>query len=137
MGWNPSTPINFRKLVGYYDGQEHFYNQSYPAFSNVSGTNYAVTSGTANYNRNVYWDQYTVVDQIDRYEITLQGLSGTVTADITPRRLQEFNPQAGEVLQWQNLQSGEQGLMTVDPFGLIMIPQMRIVSGNNRLVISR
>lgn len=137
MGWNPSTPINFRKLVGYYDGQEHFYNQSYPALSNISGTNYAVTSGTANYNRNVYWDQYTVVDQVDRYEITLQGLSGAVTADVTPRRLQDFSPQAGEVLQWQNLQSGEQGLITVDPFGLITIPQMRIVSGNNRLVITR
>jgi len=48
----------------------------------------------------VIWDRATIVDQPQRYEITLRLLPDTksdrATADVTPRRLQQFHPEPGK-----------------------------------------
>jgi hypothetical protein len=90
------------------------------------------------------WDPDSVVDAVDRWEVSVRITSGApakeARADITPRRLQRFRPVAGETLRWSNmagkqvLQSGD---VTPDRFGLVTIPAVQVRAGGVRVVVER
>ncbi|MFM7071034.1 MAG: Calx-beta domain-containing protein, partial [Planctomycetota bacterium] len=84
---------------------------SFPAFTAASGSGPALPAptGTDDYNLNLVWStpwnnfDLPIVDQPGRYEITLRSTSGsTQTADVTPRRLQQFQVRDGQVYRWEN-----------------------------------
>jgi hypothetical protein len=94
-------------------------NKSYPAFSycsiNQNPGNGSVTNGAPYGALNGYldWDDNSTVDQPCSYSINcfvkdmtvngvLQTQYDTCTVDITLRRLQSFDPQAGTTLTWTN-----------------------------------
>lgn len=133
-------------------------NQSYPAFSNSSANgnpgNGVATNGDVfgTLNGNLGWDETAILDTAERFEITvktvsLQSTNGTVaapnsaTANITPRRLQNFRPASGQVVNFENRdQNGQviqQGQVTVDALGLITVPQFTITPNGNKLILTR
>lgn len=133
-------------------------NQSYPAFSNNSANgnpgNGVATNGDAfgTLNGNLGWDETAIIDSADRYEITvrtiaLQSANGTIaapnsaTANITPRRLQNFRPAVGQTVNFENRDSSgqiiQQGQATVDALGLITVPQFTITPTGNKLILIR
>lgn len=103
-------------------------NESYPAFSNTSGNrdpgDGSPTVGDAIgwINRGFDWRQ--IVDQPDRYEITLcvdfPGIVYPVTTDVTLWRLQRFRIRAEDRVRWRagaasgdSVVIGEQGGVTI------------------------
>ncbi len=125
-------------------------NLSFPAVQNASGsgpTNPS-NSGEDDHNLNIEWATphtpfaSTIVDQTSRYEISIRSTAGSQTADITPRRTQQFNPNSGASCSWTatnnnngaNLGSGSS---TVDGDSLLTIPGVNIVTGSGtKLAIS-
>ena len=125
-------------------------NQSLPAFAGCSldddpgdgDPNDGDAEGQANLY--LYWETDSVVDQPDRWEMTV-GLVGNApdgdcTVDITPRRVQRFVPNRGEKVRWTNttvasgkpVQSGE---AVVDKLGLVTLNEIAVSKGKNRLSI--
>jgi hypothetical protein len=90
------------------------------------------------------WDPVSVVDLPDRWEVTLGITKGAPSndahADVTPRRLQQFKPSAGETVRWTNragrstLQTGQ---IVVDQHRRVTIPQVQLRSGGTRLTLER
>jgi hypothetical protein len=67
-------------------------NEAFPAFSNASGS---TPLGTAVGQRNQQFDWSNIVDQPDRFEITLRTVDGsTQTVDVTIRNRQRFTGNA-------------------------------------------
>ncbi len=112
-------------------------NESYPAFSNCSadqdpGNGEKTDGDPVGYmNRGLDWED--PVDEPDRYEIVikwyLEPEDLPVTVDVTPRRRQQFKPQAGAActaintdlatgreVQRERVQVGEHGLLTFPRF---------------------
>lgn len=89
---------------------------SYPAIHNATGSS-SIDPGSENdssYNMNIEWSTPAnsfgsgIVDTSNRYEITIRSNTGNQTADITPRRTQNFNPSSGQGCSWSavNVSSG-------------------------------
>ncbi|MBN2795303.1 MAG: right-handed parallel beta-helix repeat-containing protein [Clostridia bacterium] len=83
-------------------------------------------------NAYLYWMTDNLVDEVNHFEITsfLMDTAPEVscTVDITPRRLQNFEIQVGDIVYYQNIDcsSGmilDAGMEKVDAYGLITIPQ--------------
>ena len=95
---------------GYGDdfGWKYPLNLSFPSITNASGSGPIdpANSGDDRYNMDIEWAtphtafSQTIVDLIQRYEITLKSTSANQTADITPRRTQQFDPNPGQVCNW-------------------------------------
>ena len=107
-------------------------NQSFLAFTNRSGYGAAPGAiGNINDLNEFSWDPSSIVDRVDRYEVQLVG-SGT--ADVTPRRLQNFNVQpGGTYTYWLDGMAGAGTSITADANGLLTIPS---VSGSRRIIIT-
>ena len=81
---------------------------SFPAIQNASGSSNTAPqdSGVDSYNMNIEWAtahnsfDAGIVDLAKRYEITIRSTAGDQTADITPRRTQQFSVNAGEQCYW-------------------------------------
>lgn len=62
-------------------------------------------------------------------------------ADVTPRRVQQFKPGAGQKVMWENLSLDgrliEKGEAVVDSVGLITLNQITVAKGGNRVVVRR
>ena len=134
-------------------------NNSFPAFSKVSGN--AVlpppevpAAINYTYNNHLIWSTpyYRVggyqnqVDQLNRYEIAVASLAGDNTADITPRRLQNFTAIPGERYYAYNTAVNDTtniyqyDTLTADAYGLITFKGFQIRSGDqssggSRLII--
>ncbi|NLI33835.1 MAG: hypothetical protein GX422_13820 [Deltaproteobacteria bacterium] len=114
-------------------------NQSFLAFTNRSdfgiGPRQSVNPGEPDGVNNLYamgWDPHSIVDRVDRYEALLTG-SGT--ADVTPRRLQKFRVFPRKTYRyWLNVKTGAGLPLRAGKNGLLTIPQ---VSGGTRLIIER
>lgn len=118
-------------------------NQSYLAFTNRSG--YGITPAQAvspwlsewdenldgvNNLTELYWEPSSIVDQLGHYEVNIVG---TGTADVTLRRLQNFQVTAGGSYRyWLDSQSGAGTLVTADSNGLLTIPA---ISGGHKLIV--
>lgn len=124
-------------------------DESFLGFSNASNSNDpATTSKSTSGCRNCglewssSWNDFdgVPVDTTDRYEVTVRTTDGTTaTVDVTPRRLQRFNPLAGQTLKWENRNSGgtlvQSGTLTVDENGLFAISDVSVSSGGNTLSV--
>ncbi len=134
---------------------EHFpykypLNLSFPAIQNASGSSRVVPADTGKdtYNMNLEWATphtrfaSSIVDQPGRYEISIRSLEGKQTADITPRRTQQFRVQPGQKCRYQAVDSGRgsvvaSGSVTADKDALLTIRSMPVVTGKGtRLTIS-
>jgi hypothetical protein len=138
--------------------------QSYPAVANLSvnddlGTNNVLARRPAErgpldspglgdlvgtINGQVEWDRDTIVDQSDHYEITLRltplAKNASATADVTPRRLQRFTPQAGAVYRVSVTAGGKSllaGSTTADEHGRVQIKGVPLTKDGTRLRIAK
>jgi len=139
-GWERQMPIDIRV------------NQSLPAFTrcslddNPGKGDPAEGDPTGQINLYLYWETKDVVDEIQRWEMTvglIDAASRDVsTVDITPRRLQAFRVGPGEMVRWANtslydnkvIQSGE---ATADKWGLITLPNVSVSKSKNRIKLSK
>ena len=127
-------------------------DQSLPAFAKCSLDD-PVGSGDpkdgapkGQVNAYLYWETMDIVDEMDRWEMTV-GLTPKApkagcTADITPRRCQKFRPKPGEKLAWSSTsladpQAVQRGEAIADHTGLVTVQEVTIGKGRNRLRISR
>jgi hypothetical protein len=92
----------------------------------------------------VTWDRTTIVDKSDRYEITLKLLPSAkdenATADVTPRRLQQFKPVAGKSYSYAVLEEGSakelvSGKITADQHGHVTVINVPITRHGTRLIL--
>lgn len=82
-----------------------------------------------------------ILDEPARYAITLRSTSGDQTADVTPRRLQQFAVTPGASYAWTNTNATtsaviQAGTATADASGLVTIPGVQILADGNRLEIT-
>jgi parallel beta-helix repeat protein len=82
-----------------------------------------------------------ITDEPENYGITLRSASGSQTADVTPRRLQQFVVTPGADYEWTNTNLATSAVMqtgtaTADADGLLTIPAVQILATGNRLEIS-
>ena len=99
------------------------------------------------------WDTKTVVDEADKWEITVylmkkdrRGRGGApkdaCTVNITPRRCQTFKPKPGETFKWTNTTLADQkevqsGTVTADKWGLVTLAKVTVTKGMNRIKITK
>ncbi|PIT86492.1 MAG: hypothetical protein COU33_02855, partial [Candidatus Magasanikbacteria bacterium CG10_big_fil_rev_8_21_14_0_10_43_6] len=137
------------KYDGVYDSVNFTYKKgSFPAFSRASGSSSTSGDGEKQFNQNIQWStddnalnnfDGPIVDSAESWEVGLRSFGGDQTVDITPRRLQVFNPQPGHMIGWKNKDASgtvvASGNIVVDKYGLATVPQFRITTGGNRLVL--
>jgi pimeloyl-ACP methyl ester carboxylesterase len=99
------------------------------------------------------WNDFAgdIVDTPELYEIVLrlydpelpglETIPDAGTADVTPRRLQQFVVTSGEDYDWENRQLPgntllQSGTVQADAYGLITIPDFTVTKDGNRLRIS-
>mgnify|MGYP003346557592 CR=1 FL=1 len=129
---------------------------SWPAFSNCSADDApgdgTVASGDTlgTINGTMDWDP-AVSDSAARWTVTLKTrtiptLWGTrpapesLTVDVTPRRVQRFTAAPGTSVTWSAVRISDnatvqQGSVTVDPDGLVTVPQVRTYRTGTRLTL--
>lgn len=127
-------------------------DQSQPAFTRGSldgdPGNGEPGDGDPEGQANLYlaWETGDVVDQADRWEMTVLLVPAAprdeCTVDVTPRRVQRFRLQPGQEVRWSNtaLADGrivQSGTATADRLGLVTLPQVRVGKGKNRLRIEQ
>ena len=102
--------------------------------------------GDAEGQSNLYlcWKTDDLVDTKTSWQMTIglveKAPEDACTANITPRRVQQFKPAPGTQIKWTNtsvdtgreIQSGQ---AVVDDLGLITLPDVRIEKGKNRIAI--
>lgn len=125
-------------------------DMSFPAFSFASGSGPSLPGsvGDNTYNLNLVWStpwnafDQAIVDQAARFEISLRSTSGTAqTADVTLRRLQQFQVRNGQLYRWENRDAATGALIaagqTAAAGGLLTIPGVRIdaTTRGNRLIL--
>lgn len=123
-------------------------NESFPAFSNSSLNDDPGSGdpkeGAITGQMGGGFDWKIIADTPDAWEaeikVIMDGKSEAVT-DITPRRLQQFKPKAGQTYKWSVTGStgsvAQSGKVTADQWSLVTIPQARISSSATRVRISR
>jgi hypothetical protein len=120
-------------------------DRSFPGLTNCS------LNDDVRYNLDIEWScpwndfAGDIVDETDRYEIVLRirpddDLPDTATVDVTPRRLQAFTVTPGASYAWSNLElPGEdvvqEGLVTADDDGLLLVEGFRVTKAGNRLAL--
>ena len=160
MGW-PAMPRFWRAMM---DSRRPFvYNwyakhrpsirrdQSVPAFGNCSLDGMPGNGNLAMgdifdtpINSWLTWDDKTIVDAADRWEMTvsLDGAAplATCTVDLTPRKCQTFKPKPGTTFKW-TCKAGDKllgsGSVAADQWGLVTIRQLPMAKGNQRVVIEK
>ncbi len=90
-------------------------------------------------NRGIDWND--IVDEPNQYAVTVQqvyeGIEYPITVDITPRRVQQFRVAPGDTV---SVTVGDEAArtITVDEYGLITVPGVRIVdAAGTRVVVRR
>lgn len=127
-------------------------DQSQPAFTRGSlddePGNGDPSDGDPEGQANLYlaWETGDVVDQADRWEMTVflvpAAPKDECTVDVTPRRVQQFRLKPGQEVRWSNiaLTDGrivQSGKATADGHALVTLPQARVGKGKNRLQIEK
>lgn len=90
-------------------------------------------------NRGIDW--VDIVDEPDQYAVTVQqayeGIKYPITVDITPRRVQQFRVAPGSTVS-VTVGSDAPRAITVDEYGLITVPGVRIEdAAGTRVVVRR
>jgi len=126
--------------------------QSLPAFTNCSldsspgDGDFRDAEKQGGINVHQVWEPETIVDEPDRWEITV-GLRGTcpypnATTDLTPRRCQRFKAKPGQSFTWRvtGLADGnvvQSGSATADRWGLVTVEHLALTREMRRLTIRR
>lgn len=121
-------------------------DESLPALSNASGSLAVPPSGVGGYNLTLEWSSSgndfagPPVDTPEEWSVVLRSQAGDQTADITPRRLQQFTLQAGLNYIWQNTRLGDgtviqSGTVVADADGLVTIKGFAVGQDANRLTL--
>ena len=141
---------NFPDFWDYEYAINHFtLNLSYPAFSNFSidddpGNGDPADGDLAGFiNRGLDWSG--IVDQPDRYEVTIQSIATNaypVTVDVTLRNLQNFNPQPRQIVKVSNRDGSgtvvEEKDVVIDSNGLLTYETFSITSAQgNTLTVAQ
>jgi len=104
-------------------------------------------------NAYLFWDTATIVDEPDRWEMTVWLYDGdrhgrgkapadACTVDVTPRRCQKFAAKAGQKFAWTNTSVKDNkpvasGTAEADKWGLVTVPKVVVTKGKNRITIRR
>ncbi|MCC5874702.1 MAG: hypothetical protein JJU11_00655 [Candidatus Sumerlaeia bacterium] len=135
-------------------------DMSIPAFTDNSGNPTPPISqdGTNHFHRNILWSQpwmgdpFTgnVVDVEEGWQVTLHAVAPeagmeaeSLIVDVTPRRLQHFTPEPGEVLVYTMSPPGisddrkSTGTLTVPAGGVFTIPAVPVTPGGTTVSIFR
>ena len=120
---------------------------SYPALHNASGSGRLdpPSSGDDLYQTTLEWStlQYSfgegIVDQSNRYEVTLRSTASEQRVDVTPRNTQAFDPAANTQCSWSarrvsDGQTTDSGVATVDDNRLITAVQLSVANGSGTRV---
>ena len=87
------------------------------------------------FNRHLRWNSNTIKDTPEEYSIEIKMSAekdgykgkGIEIVDVTPRRLQQFNPQPSAIYSWVS-SAGQSGDVTADADGLITAPSVKVTS---------
>lgn len=124
-------------------------NEAYPVFTDAStdqnypGSNPAKPDPDGQINALFRWKN--VVDTSEEFAMDLRLVNKSdlstpmtlpmrSTADVTPRRLQKFNVQAGKTYAW-TFGSTRAGAVRADPAGLVTIPRLDLSDEPTRLTL--
>ncbi|NQU20233.1 MAG: alpha/beta hydrolase [Candidatus Nealsonbacteria bacterium] len=126
-------------------------DQSLPAFSNCSldddPGNGQPDNGDPKGQSNLYlyWETRGIVDQTDGWTVEVglvdKAPKGECTVNVTPRRLQQFQPKPGQTYKWTNTTINlgatlQTGTATADKHGLITLENVRVSRAGSRISIS-
>jgi len=112
--WRDFKAVN-KRLFGLGSGTSEVWryqnSQSFPALTNGTGSGDVKPSATGddNYNLTIDWSvpgnlfHKPVVDEVNRYELTLRSAAGDQAVDVTPRNTGQFKPAEASNCQWQAL----------------------------------
>ena len=146
-GQRARMPVTLRERVLPIDVRT---DQSLPAFSRCSldddPGNGEPEDGDAEgqVNLYLYWQTEDIVDQPDRWAITVllspKAPRAECTVDVTPRRLQRFRLRPNRRYRWTNTPLTDHtvvqsGVITAGRFGLVTLPQVRVTRQGNRLQV--
>jgi len=127
-------------------------HQSLPAFTHGSldhspgDGDHADSEKGGGINLYPLWEPETIVDEPDRWEITLYLRDDCpypdCTTDVTPRRCQKFRARRGEAFRWTHalledkapLQSGS---AKADQWGLVTMEGLKLTKSKSRICLSR
>jgi pimeloyl-ACP methyl ester carboxylesterase len=93
----------------------------------------------------LFWETEDLVDQPDRWEITVglveKAPHDACTVDITPRRLQRLKLKPGQQVTWTGASLDDDrpqtGRATADRDGLITLEEVRVTKRKSRIVVLR
>jgi hypothetical protein len=92
----------------------------------------------------MYWETADIVDEADKWEMTVAINGGApsddCTVNLTPRRCQQFKPAEGTTFKWTNTSGGKEiqsGEVTADKWGLVTIEKLTVGKTKNRIVITK
>ena len=122
------------RIAKYYPPERFARNQSYPAFCNSSIDeklgNGDPKDGDLEGGINLGFVWKDVVGEDRRWSVRLSNdlAKDVMTADVTPRRCQQFRPRAGREISWST-SSGLSGQVVVDAARLATIPRVPLQPG--------
>lgn len=128
-GSQAMTPI-----LTYYDNNTIYKNQSFPAFSNSSiDSNIGdgdPTDGDLVGGINLGFQWSVTADTSANWVASISNAIATssMTVDVTPRRVQAFEPAPGETILWTS-SAGQSGTVVTDAYGLVTVPAVIINQG--------
>lgn len=120
-------------------------NETVPGFSRVSGSMPFPPTHTGTYNPAIAWsaswDSWdgAPVDTATNWQISLRTIDATShTADITPRRAQQFHLASGNVVRWRYFRVSDgaellSGTVTADASALVTVSNLVVTPDGNRL----
>jgi hypothetical protein len=145
--WSSGPPRELSRALG-----DMRWDQTLPAFSNCSLDNNPGNGAPADgdyygcINGWLLWDDKTAVDKKDTWEMTVYVIASCpeseCTADVTPRRCEQFQPKAGQTFEWTNTSLAgdkvlQKGKVTADRWGLVTLKGLKLDKARNRLKITR
>ena len=113
-----------------------------PVFTHCSGDYQGGRNGDGGAtNYGVWWEDGSIVDAPDRFEIIL---TGNATVDVTPRRMKQFVLKPGQTVEYRTELLGrvrpqdkvQSGQAVADANGLLTIPKIN-TRGRAKLIITR
>ncbi len=125
-------------------------DQSLPAFTrstlddDIGAGTENTGAATGQINGYLTWRTDSIIDEPTRWSIVVavtdRAQQATASADLTPRRLQQFKLRPGDKVEWTNSSGSsvvQRGDAEADTYGLVTLPQVQISRGGNRIAVTR
>jgi hypothetical protein len=138
FSWNDGDHSGGGKAMGliskYYPAEKFARNRSYPVFGNSSLDqklgNGDPKDGDLEGGINLGFDWKDVSDEVGKWSVAVANelAKEEMTADVTPRRCQQFKPRPGSTYRW-TASTGATGTVVADQWGLVTVPKVVIKPG--------